>query len=254
MERKFQNIINDKKSGSAEILHNIISWLYDLTIDGKSVMKEIRTAEQQLRHFAIVQNYLVQLRKIVEKKDRKALLEYLSFYIEDEKNIYLTIFNALPYEIKISRNIITLSNSKTVYEILKLWYQHNKKIKISVLDSQPGGEGKILARSLTSSGITSEVVMDSALSSSLEKSDLLLMGCDIILKNGSIVNKTGSRNAAIIAKHFRKPVVVVSARAKRINKNKYKISSSKPDAKFLFERVEKELITHLITDYKHRIK
>jgi translation initiation factor 2B subunit (eIF-2B alpha/beta/delta family) len=248
MERVFQKILNDKTSGSAEILTNLITYLYIQVRHGKSIMQLIKTAENQLGHFAIIKNFLIKLKSIAKRNDRDALMGYLSSLKLAEKNKYLKIFNALPEKIINSRKIVTLSNSKTVFEILRLWYKQNNKFKVSVLESKPGGEGRILARKLKISGVDSELKMDSALSGLLEESDLLLMGCDIILKNGSIVNKTGSRNAAIIAKHFNKPVVVISAKSKRVQNNYFKIKGRNPEEKYLFEKVEKELITHIITD------
>lgn len=248
MERVFLKILNDKTSGSAEILANLITYLYIQVRHGKSIIHLIKTAENQLGHFAIIKNFLIQLKSVAKRNDRDALMEYLSSLKQDEKNKYLKIFDALPDKLIISRKIVTLSNSKTVFEILRLWYQQNIKLKVSVLESKPGGEGRILARKLKISGVDSELKMDSALSGILEKSDLLLLGCDIILKNGSIVNKTGSRNAAIIAKHFNKPVVVVSSKSKRILNNNYLIRGRNPEEKYLFEKVEKKLITQIITD------
>jgi translation initiation factor eIF-2B subunit alpha len=250
MDRVFQKILNDKNSGSSEILTNLITYLYIQVRHGRSIIKQINTAENQLGHFAVIKNFLIQLKIIIKRNDRNALLEYLSSYKQNENDKYLKIFNVLPDEIKISRKIVTLSNSHTVCEILKQWYKQNNKIKVFILESLPGGEGRILTKNLKRAGIKSETLMDSKLSEILEKSDLLLIGCDIILKNGSIVNKTGSRNAAIIAKHFNKPVVVVSANSKRVRNNYFIIKGRNPAEKFLFEKVEKELITLIITDYK----
>jgi translation initiation factor 2B subunit (eIF-2B alpha/beta/delta family) len=144
--------------------------------------------------------------------------------------------------------VLTLSNSKTVYEVLKQWNHFNKKLEVVVLESQPKCEGKVLAGKLKKAGIKVNVVLDSEMSRYIEKSDLILLGCDLIFKDGSVLNKTGSRDAAIIAWYFNKPVLIVSSKTKHSNRKKINIEGRDRSESLLFETVEKELITHLVTD------
>ncbi len=165
----------------------------------------------------------------------------MSKILEENRNTYKIIFNSIPNKIKRYSKIVTLSNSKTVYEVLKLWHQYNNKFEVTVCESQPECEGKILAKELLKAGIKTKVVFDSETSNSLEKADLLLLSCDVILKNGDIINKIGSRNAAIIAKYFKKPVIVISSKDKQINSNIFRIKGRNAIEKSLFERVENEI-------------
>ncbi len=248
MDNIFSKILDDRTSGSTELLNKLIKYLYQRTKAGKSISNEIEIAKKQLGHFAVINYQMKLISKLISKNDQQQLLSYLAFITENEKNIYQRIFSSIPEVIKRNKKILTLSNSKTVFEILNRWYHYNNKLGVVILESQPECEGKYLAKKLIRSGIKSKVIPDSAISTNMEKSDLLLIGCDIILKNGDIVNKTGSRDAAIIAKYFNKPVLVVSSKSKQTKKSVVNIRGRNKKEMYVFERVEKELISFLVTE------
>lgn len=248
MEKGFNNILNDKTSGSAELLTKLFKHLRKQVSNGKLIEQEIKIARRKLGHFAVIKNHLHDLNKILKTKDPELILSYLSSIIKQEKESYDRIFNSLPDSIKNYHSILTLSNSKTIFEVIKKWHKLNRKLSVIVLRSNPVGEGKILADKLKKHGINSIVIHDSSIQKYIKKAELLLLGCDVILKNGDIINKTGSRNAAVIARDLDIPVVVVSSKSKIISTNSIKITGREEAEKQLFERVEKELITHLVTD------
>jgi methylthioribose-1-phosphate isomerase len=89
---------------------------------------------------------------------------------------------------------------------------------------------------------------------------VVIVGADIILENGNVVNKTGSRNAAIICRHFHKPFIVLATKDKFVNKKFYKSNQENPGEilskrnknievnNYYFEEIEKALVTRIITD------
>lgn len=248
MNKVFNDIIKDSTSGSAELLEKLVYYFYKRISDGKEVRNEIRIALSKLNHFAIIKYHLDKLELLMSKQDIRFIKRYLLSIIENEANIYLKIFSSIPIHYKKSKKIFTLSNSKTVYEVLKLWHQYNKNILVTVAESQPECEGKILVKRLKRMKINTELIYDNTISKHIEKSDLILLGCDMILKNDNIINKTGSRDAAIIAKHFKKPVIIVSSKLKRIRNWNTLIKGRNESEKFLFEKVENKLISLIITE------
>lgn len=248
MENDFKNILNDKTSGSTDLLIKLFRYFRKKVSAGKSIEPEIKIARRQLGHFAVIKNNLHDLNKILKTKEQEFILSYLSPIVKSEKETYDRIFNALPDYIKNYKKILTLSNSKTILAVIKRWHKLNSKLRVIVLYSKPGGEGKILSDKLKKHGINSIVIPDSSIQKYINKVDLLLLGCDIIFKNGDILNKTGSRNAAVLARDSNKSVVVVSSRSKVIRVDNFNIIGRDESEKQLFERVEKELITHLLTD------
>lgn len=248
MERKFLIILNDKTSGSSELLNRLVNYFSNRIMEGYTISEEIRIAEKMLGHFAVIKYKLIRLKDLVKDDNKENLLRYLSTFKNNEENIYRKIFNAIPDSVKKYKEILTLSNSQTVFKVLKYWKQSKKMLSVIILESQPGSEGKLMFKKLQRAGIDTLLIKDIFLAKYLEKTDLLILGCDAILKNGDIINKVGSRNAAIVAKYFNKPVLVVSSKIKRTNSKHFKIIGRTPDEKNKFEKVEKELITYLVTD------
>ena len=248
MENDFKNILNDKTSGSTELLINLFRYLRKKISAGDSIEQEIKIARRQLGHFAVIKNHLNNLYKTLKTNDQEFIRSYLSSVIRLEKVTYDRIFNSLPDYIKNYKKLLTLSNSKTTFEVIKRWHKLNRDLIVIVLRSNPGGEGKILSDKLKRYGINSTLIPEYAIQKYLKKADLLLLGCDVILKNGDIINKAGSRNAALMARELNIPVVVVTSKSKKIRTNNIKITGREEAEKQLFERVEKEFITHLVTD------
>lgn len=248
MDSTFDKIVNDNTSGSAEVLDKLLRYFEKQISAQKSISKEVMLAIRKLGHFAIISFHLRHIKILLKENDFRLIKFYLKSVMKNNRSIYFNIYSSIPRYIIRKNRVFTISNSKTVFEVLKLWQRHNKKLNVIVLESQPINEGKILAKKLNRAGLKTQVIPYNKVSYSLERSDLFLLGCDAILKNGDIINKSGSRDAAIIAKYYTKPVVVVSSNDKQINRNKHFIKDRNKSERFLFEKVERSLITHLITN------
>ena len=75
------------------------------------------------------------------------------------ETIYDRIFaNSLPY-LKNKRSILTISNSKTVFEILRRLRTENCKL-LTVSESRPKLEGRILAKKLNKEKISVELITE----------------------------------------------------------------------------------------------
>lgn len=104
-------------------------------------------------------------------------------------------------------NIFTMSNSSNILDVVA---RYKEKInKVLVGESQPGGEGAYFATQTKSLGIDVELYPDSAVSSAIEKSNVILIGADNITIDGCLFNKVGAKNVAIIAGYYGKPVISV---------------------------------------------
>ena len=219
----------------------------------------IVTAKSELKTFSAIQSFINEFKKIVETNDDSRIIDFLNQQEEKTKNRYLNLFkNSLPY-FKNSKRIVTLSKSKTVLEIL---IRLNKLRKIAVIigESRPQLEGRLMAKELLKHKIKIEIIADALLPNAIEKADAAIIGADIVLSNGDVVNKTGSRSLAIACKHFKKPFYVLATSDKFSKKNKY-IPENKSGneiwsynhklltkTNYYFEIVEKRLITKTITE------
>ncbi|WP_435362888.1 NUDIX domain-containing protein [Haloarchaeobius sp. DYHT-AS-18] len=104
------------------------------------------------------------------------------------------------------RTVLTLSRSGTVLGALR----DGAPMELFVAESRPGGEGVAVAEALvdeypvtllTDAGVAHTVATEDV--------DAVLVGADTVLPDGTVVNKTGTRAAALAAAHEEIPLYVV---------------------------------------------
>jgi translation initiation factor 2B subunit (eIF-2B alpha/beta/delta family) len=106
------------------------------------------------------------------------------------------------------RRVLTLSRSGTVADVLA-----TAPASVVVAESRPAREGVGVAETLAESGVDVTLVTDAAVAHVLAGGgvDAVVVGADTVLADGSVVNKTGTRGAAIAAAHEGVPTYVVTA-------------------------------------------
>lgn len=102
--------------------------------------------------------------------------------------------------------VMTHSASATVREALV----HSPPDRVVCTASEPIAEGRPFAESLLREGLTGEVVADDDAPHAVSTVDLLLVGADTVFRDGSLANKTGTRDLAEAAKKAGVPVVVAA--------------------------------------------
>lgn len=112
------------------------------------------------------------------------------------------------------RHVMTFSSSGTVAE--GLLAASPKPGRVIVCESRPGGEGRALAVRLAGAGLEVALVPDAAVAWALdvERVELLLVGADTVLADGSVVNKVGTRPAALAARAAGVTVLAAASTAK----------------------------------------
>lgn len=151
--------------------------------------------------------------KLFVVKEASSLLE------EAEKShvrIAENVFKIIPEKAV----ILTNSYSATVLESLKYAFDKGKEIKIIVSESRPLFEGRTTAKELTEYGISTTVVTDAAAPYFAGNVDLVLVGADSLLADGSVVNKVGTYPIALSASYQGVPVYV-AADLNKINLKSY---------------------------------
>jgi len=96
--------------------------------------------------------------------------------------------------------VLTHSYSSTVLRSLELGFKGGKNFQVCATESYPGMEGKQLAKDLIALGIPVRLVADSVVHSIIPRANLVLVGADSVLKDGSLIHKTGTEKIAIAAK------------------------------------------------------
>jgi ribose 1,5-bisphosphate isomerase len=95
--------------------------------------------------------------------------------------------------------IMTHSYSSSVLAILKTAHQQGKSLKVFVTETRPELEGRDVACELAENGINTTLIIDSAVSHFIEKSDKVIVGAEAVAANGAIVNKIGTATIAAVA-------------------------------------------------------
>lgn len=95
--------------------------------------------------------------------------------------------------------IMTHSYSSSVIAILRKAQLQGKRLKVFVTETRPELEGRDVARELAAEGIDTTLIIDSAVSHFIEKSDKVLVGAEAVAANGAIVNKIGTATIAAVA-------------------------------------------------------
>ena len=114
--------------------------------------------------------------------------------------------------------ILTHCHSRTVVAILREARKQGKDFTVFVTETRPLKQGLVTAQDLLASGIRVVYGVDSDMGFLMKKSTKVLVGCDAILPDGSIVNKIGTLPMAIVAKAFGKPLLVAGLTSKLTHK------------------------------------
>ncbi len=258
--QKLEYILNNKQLGSSELVNLLNEYFLSIKIKKPELIKSIRRIKTKLGHFEAVNNYLDKLSNVFEKKEKTELLNFLSEHSDQEIKKIEIIFNKIYPHLNNFKSIITLSRSGTVLEILKKWYQKNSRIKVIVCESRPMYEGILMAKELAATGIKVELISDAMMSLFVSKVDAAIIGSDMVLKNGNVVNKVGSKSLALLSQGHNKPFFVVTTRTKFTNRNTFYPRNENPieifDKKLknlsvkniYFEEIEKKLITKIFNE------
>lgn len=112
----------------------------------------------------------------------------------------------LSIKAKLHRKILLISYSSTIVNLLLKY--NNYDMEIYVLESRPLLEGQKTAEIL-SQYFKTHLIIDAAIGKFIDQIDLVLIGVDSILKDGSIINKIGTYPLALLAKISKKSVYAV---------------------------------------------
>jgi translation initiation factor 2B subunit (eIF-2B alpha/beta/delta family) len=157
----------------------------------------------------------------------------------------------------IGDRVLTLSRSGTVFKAL----QAGAPPVVFVAESRPGREGIAVAESFAAAGGDAAVVADAAVGSLIADGsvDTVLVGADSVLADGSVVNKVGTRHAALAASDAGVACLVVCSRDKITFGTEIDLEHGDPEAVHAgeadvsvhnptFERVPASLFDGVITE------
>lgn len=127
------------------------------------------------------------------------------------------------------KRILTLSRSGTV---LQAFAEANPSPEVVVAESRPDCEGVYVAEALAERGVSATLITDAAVAAMLADAsiDAVVVGADTVLETGAVVNKTGTRGAALAARQEDVPVYVVAATDKVVPDDAPHLEEGPPSA------------------------
>ncbi|MDO8339884.1 MAG: S-methyl-5-thioribose-1-phosphate isomerase [Candidatus Burarchaeum sp.] len=130
---------------------------------------------------------------------RRAVLDEISSFEKKAAHSHALIAEFGAKEIPQGATVLTHCHSSTVTAILRRAHRQGKKIKVICTETRPLYQGRITARELSSAGIPTTLIVDSAIKSVMHDVDLVLVGADAITSSGELVNKIGTATLAFVA-------------------------------------------------------
>ncbi len=129
-------------------------------------------------------------------------------YIKELRSMINKIADIGSNQINDGEKILTHCHSEHVIAILRVAKKQGKGFEVYVTETRPRYQGIITAKKLLSSGIKVTYCIDAAVGYIMRDITKVMVGCDAILADGSIVNKVGTFPIAVVANKFGIPVVV----------------------------------------------
>lgn len=262
--KELNSILNDKVHGSSDLLEQICyNFLKNLN-NYVYINNSIKKLKKRLSHFPVIINFANDIENILKKNDeynfKNDLRNYLNEFIKNKNDNYKIIFAKAENLLSKVKTVLTISHSKTLINIFELWKYSENNLKVIICESRPKYEGVLMAEEISKFKIKTEVIIEAMSGTIIKKVDAIILGADQILPNGNIVNKTGSRMLAVMARYHKIPVYVFASRDKIVKKKVIKkktldklekLSFVNKRIKFIiedFEEIEKKLITKIFTD------
>lgn len=203
----------------------------------KKASKELLSARptEPLAH-NVTKFILYRVKKVRDTEEAKEELKKSSQDILDIiKTSKLTIAKSIAKIIRSGDKIFTHCHSSTVEEGFKLAKKQGKNFYVFNTETRPLFQGHITAKNLLKAGIPTTMVVDSSAAFLISRysgkelmMDKVIIGCDAILPDGSIINKIGSFGIGLSSYYEKVPLYVAATLLKFSKKSWIKIEKRSP--------------------------
>ncbi len=143
-------------------------------------------------------------------KQRNNLVELIEHYYEKTKEgVEISSENASNMILD-GDVILTHCHSTLVEKALIKAHDKGAKFTVFCTETRPRFQGRITAKNLCDHGLDVTMVVDSDVCEVLKKADHFLTGADVVLADGSVINKVGTHAISIVANHFKVPHTIIT--------------------------------------------
>jgi len=141
---------------------------------------------------------------------RLALISNANRFIENSHKAVDKIGQIGSRRIRDGDVVLTHCNSQAAISVIRTAHTMGKKIKVIATESRPRFQGITTIGMLEDLGIETELIVDSAVRSVMNEVDLVMVGADVITANGTLVNKIGTAQIALLAHEARTSFMVAA--------------------------------------------
>jgi len=163
--------------------------------------------------------------------------------------------------IRDGHTIMTFGYSLTVYNIIEYAHKHSN-FSVIVVDCEPDFAGEKMCKKLRALGIGVQYCTISGLSYMMDETDLIFLGAQSLLANGSVEVAKGAGIVALVAEEDQKPVLVCCETFKfndrsainaldnhnELGDSKVEFDTSVQYANIMYDVIPSSLVTAAITE------
>jgi ribose 1,5-bisphosphate isomerase len=170
-----------------------------------------RNGLKYVKHFFEKEKTVLPTVSAMKQTLSKLCDDYLEIISESKKELVKKSANYLRNYDK----VFTHCHSSTAEELIKNLAHKDKEFEVVCTETRPRFQGRITAKNLVNAGIKTTLITDNSADSFIigrgnVPIDVVLIGCDQIMKGGHVINKIGSWGMAMSAHFADKPVYVVT--------------------------------------------
>ncbi|MDD1752095.1 MAG: ribose 1,5-bisphosphate isomerase [Methanotrichaceae archaeon] len=155
--------------------------------------------------------WIVTKYKVSEIEDaRRSVVINAKRFIDNSERAVERIGEIGSRRIRDGDTVLTHCNSMAAISVISTAFKAGKNIQVIATESRPRNQGILTVEMLDVQGIPTTLIVDSAVRSVMNKVDLVVVGADVITSNGTLVNKIGTSQIALIAHEARTSFMVAA--------------------------------------------
>lgn len=131
-------------------------------------------------------------------------------FISNSENAVKKIGEIGARRVRDGDTIMTHCNSAAAISIMATAHSQGKNISVITTESRPRWQGHLNLKQLDKLGISTALIVDSAVRHFMKEVDLVIVGADAVTVNGSVINKIGTSQLALVAREARKNVIIAA--------------------------------------------
>lgn len=141
---------------------------------------------------------------------RKTVMANAARFVESSENAVRVIGEIGAKRIQDGDVILTHCNSSAALGVIKTAFRQGKKFKVYATESRPWRQGVLTVNELAKEGIDVTLIIDSAVRSVMKFVTKVFVGADTITSHGTLINKVGTSQVALMANEARVQLYVCS--------------------------------------------